>query len=140
MKTTTEQQVNQQSEQQTQQHQQQHQNQHQQQQQHQNQQQHQQINNDDDAETNEMDSFDASLLAPGWEPPGAVHRLRSFDHTISSADPFGPRSIDERTTYGGGLNSIRDKLDFNRTIIITHLDRGTNGLLTIRLTTTYYRY
>ena len=134
MKTTTEQ--NQQSEQQTQQHQ----NQHQQQQQHQNQQQHQQINNDDDAETNGMDFFDASLLAPGWEPPGAVHRLRSFDHTISSADPCGPRSIDERTIYGGGLNSIRDKLDFNRTIIITHLDRGTNGLLTIRLTTTYYRY
>ena len=87
-----------------------------------------------------MDSFDASLLAPGWEPPGAVHRLRSLDHTISSADLAGPRSIDERTIYGGGLNSIRDKLDFNRTIIITHLDRGTNGLLTIRLTTTYYRY
>ena len=37
-----------------------------------------------------------------------------------------------------GLNPR--KLDFNRTIIIIHLDRGTNGLLTICLTTTYYRY
>ena len=82
----------------------------------------------------------SACFAPGWEPPLAVHRLRPLDHATSSADLVGPRSIDERTIYGCGLDSIRDNLDFNRTIIITHLDRGTNGLLTIRLTTTYYRY
>ena len=38
----------------------------------------------------------------------AVHRLRPLDDTTSSADLVSPRSFDERTFYGGGLNAIRD--------------------------------
>ena len=41
-------------------------------------------------------------------PASAGHRLRPLNDTTSSADLVSPRSFDERTFYGGGLNAIRD--------------------------------